>query len=82
VQFALAKLSHYFADLLLGFGFHHLPLEDFFIMLVAVRPPRSGIPRIFGLPTAIIIANGIAAGAFLDFVVFEGVFEFIMVFLS
>ena len=28
-------------------------------MLVAVRPPRSGIARILGLPTAIIIAKGI-----------------------
>jgi len=28
-------------------------------MLVAVRPPRSGIGRILGLPTAIIIAKGI-----------------------
>jgi len=28
-------------------------------MLVAVRPPRSGIARILGLPTAIIIVKGI-----------------------
>jgi hypothetical protein len=81
MQFSSGILTHDFADLGLGFSLFHLPRPDFFIMLVAVRPPRIGIGRVFGLPTAIMIATGISAGAFLAFrVFFGGVFEYIMVF--
>jgi hypothetical protein len=52
VQFTLAKLCHYFGDLLLGLGLH-LPRPDF--MCVAVRWPLTGN---LGLPTATMMVTG------------------------